>query len=324
MKFFKGLYIFIWSALLIVICCPVFSAEILNRVVAVANNEIITLHELNAKIKVITGLDPIGLKERDEQGYLKAGRQILDQLINEKLAQEKVSEFGINVSSAEVDRAIERIMRNTSATREGILAHLKEQGKSYEWYRETIKNQLKRMRLINQQVKSKIIIREERIKEYYNEHKDEYRLEEKVRLAVIFLGQKNLSDSKEARHLRRRADRIVSRLKNGEDFAKLAREFSRGPGADEGGDIGLFKASQLDPELKDIVKAMPVGDISEPIINPSGIRIFKLVEKQEKKLRTMEEVRDGIYRKLYLEEVDKMYSSWVKELREKAYIKIFF
>jgi peptidyl-prolyl cis-trans isomerase SurA len=324
MKLFKGLYIFIWSALLTVICCPVFSAEILNRVVAVANNEIITLHELNAKIKVMTGLDPIGLKERDEQGYLKAGRQILDQLINEKLAQEKVSEFGINVSSAEVDNAIAGIMRNTSATREGILAHLKEQGKSYEWYRETIKKQLKRMKLINQQVKSKIIIREERIKDYYNEHKDEYRLEEKVRLAVIFLGQKNLSDSSEARHLRRRADRIVSRLRNGEDFAKLAREFSGGPGADEGGDIGLFKASQLDPELIDIVKAMSVGDISEPIINPSGIRIFKLVEKQEKKLRTMEEVRDAIYRKLYLEEVDIMYSSWVKELREKAYIKIYF
>ena len=324
MSLFKNPRLLIFLLLVTAFCRPVFSAEVSNRVVAVVNNEIITLHELHGKIKDLTGVDANGLKERDKQEYMNTGRRILDHLINEKLAQDKVNELGINVSPAQLDQAIDTVARNKAVTREELIAQIKEQGKSYEWYRELIKSQLQRMRLINQEVKSKIIIREEKIKDFYEKHMDDYRLEEKIHLAGIFLMQKSPGDRKEARRLKTKADRIVSRLRGGEDFATMAREFSSGPGADEGGDLGLFKISSLDPDIAGVVGAMSVGDISDPVINDSGIRIFKLVEKQEKKLRDLEEVRDGIYRKLYIEEIDKRYIAWVEELREKSYIKIYF
>ena len=104
----------------------------------------------------------------------------------------------------------------------------------------------------------------------------------------------------------------------------MAKKFSEGPGAEDGGDLGFFNTSQLDPELTRIIKDMSAGDTSEPIIRPSGIQIIKLLEKQEGRVKPLEEVRDAIYGILYRKEVNERYSSWIKELREKAYTKIIF
>ena len=79
-----------------------------------------------------------------------------------------------------------------------------------------------------------------------------------------------------------------------------------------------------DPQLKKTVKDMALGEVSDLIATPSGIKIIKLLEKQQKGVKTLEEARDAIYGELYLEEVNKQYASWIKELRKKAYTKITF
>ena len=136
--------------------------------------------------------------------------------------------------------------------------------------------------------------------------------------------QKDSSDQAERRSLERKGKKILSRLKDGEVFGELARQFSQGPGAKEGGDLGYFKTSQLDPQLTKIVKDLSPGDVSGLITTPGGIKIIKLVEKQLKGVKTLKEAREAIYGDLYLEEVNKQYASWIKELRKKAYTKINF
>ncbi len=315
-----------------IICAGVFtlilhhplSAEIANRVVAFVNEDIITLHELNKEIKKKTGLSPEDLKRQDEKAYFETGRKVLSIMIDEKISSDKIKELRIKVTDAEVDAAVKKIEQNNRITHEELLATLEKEGVTYESYRKNISNQIERMQLINYEVKSKIIIREENILEYYNQHKDEFETEEKVRLAAIFLMQKDPLDQAERRSLERKGKKILSRLKDGEVFGELARQFSQGPGAKEGGDLGYFKTSQLDSQLTNIVKDMSPGEVSGLVTTPSGIKIIKLLEKQQKGLKTLEEAREAIYGDLYLEEVNKRYASWIKELRKKAYTKITF
>ena len=306
----RGIIFIICVGLFSFILHPPLSAEIANRVVAIVNNNIITLHELNNEIKKKTGLEPDALKRQDEKAYFKTGRKLLNRMIDEKISHDKVKELQIKVAPAEVDAAIKRVEQNNRITHEELL--------------ETLETEIERMRLINYEVKSKIIIREESILEYYNQHKDEFGTEEKVRLAAIFLMQKDPSDQTERRALQRKGKKILSMLKDGESFGELAMQFSQGPGAKEGGDLGFFKTAQIDPELAKIVKEMSPGDVSGIITTPSGMKIIKLLEKQEKGVKTLEEARNTIYGNLYLEEVNKRYVSWIKELRKKAYIKITF
>ncbi|MDY6971666.1 MAG: peptidylprolyl isomerase [Thermodesulfobacteriota bacterium] len=305
-------------------CQMAIAAEICNRIVAIVNSEVITLHELNAKIRELTGLDPADLRNQDEKAYLENRRKILDILIDEKIALEKIRELGIEASPMEVDKAIERIKEQNNLTHEDLIAGLEREGVKYDAYRESIKNDLERRDLLNFEVKSKIIIREEKIREYYEQHKDEFRSEERVRLAAILLTQEDPSNQDEIRSLLEKAKEIVLKLKNGEDFGELAREYSRGPGAEEGGDLGFFETSQLDPELIEIIERMSVGDISEPIVRPPSIQIVKLVEKEDKGIKPFGKVRNGIYGIFYQEEVNERYSSWIKKLRESAYVKIVF
>ncbi len=299
-------------------------AEICNRIVAIVNNDVITLYELNAKIKELTGFEPSALKIEDDKGYIETRHKVLDLLIDEKISREKVQELGIKMTSEDVDGAIEKIKRDNYLTQEDLIAGLEKRGVSYDSYRDSIKNELERMELINLEVKSKIIISDEEIKRYYSVHRNEFSSEEKVRLASILLKLEDPSDQDEALSMRQKAQEIVVGLKNGEDFSELARKFSQGPGAADGGNLGFFKTSQLDPELIKVVKSLSMGEVSGPIARPSGIQFIKVMEKKEGRVKPLEEVRNTIYDTLYRKEIDKRYSSWIKGLREKAYTKVIF
>ncbi len=308
--------------------CPLHkvSADICNRVVAIVNDDIITLYELDRKIREMTGVSSYELRARDERAYIQTRRNVLDLLINEKISQEKIRELGIEVSENEVDSTIEKIKMNNGLTHEGLLAGLKEQGISYESYRENIKDQLERVRLINFEVKSRIIVTEEKIREYYDQNREQFSTKEKVHLATIILTNEGRANQESAENLRGRAEEIYLRLRQGEDFGELARKFSQGPGAQEGGDIGFLAASELDPELASVVKNMTVGEVSDPITRGGGsaLQVIKLLERREGTVRPFEEVKDSISDILYRAEVDKRYSAWIKELRKKAYTKIIF
>jgi peptidyl-prolyl cis-trans isomerase SurA len=300
------------------------SAEICNRVVAIVNSEVITLHELNTRMKEITGVEATALKTRNEGQYLQARQQILDLLIEEKIAEEQIREKGISVPDSDVDAAIERIKKDNGLTQEDLLAQLAKRKIDLKTYRQNIKRDLQRMQLINYEVKSKIIIREESLKEYYEAHKAEFSKDERVHLATIFLTAESVSGDVGPNTLLEKAQEILSRLKKGEDFAKLATRFSKGPGANDGGDLGFFKTDQLDPQLVKIIHKTPEGGVSDPIPRPAGLQIIKVVEREKGGEKPFEEVKDAIYQALYREEVNKRYMSWIKELKERTYTKIIF
>lgn len=299
-------------------------AEVCNRVVAIVNEDVITLYELNHKIRQVTGLEPEEFRSQDETAFLDARRKILDFLIDDKIAQKKIDELGIKVSPAEIDDAIEKMKRNNNLTHEDLLARLESQGISYETLRENLKDELERMQLINFEVKSKIIVREEAMRAYYDEHREQYITYETLHLAAIVLPVGNPSDKQERQRIESQIADIHRRLSAGEDFGELARRFSRGPGAKDGGDLGLFKTSQLNKALLEAVEGMQPGQISQPIETASGFQVIKLLDRRAGETKAYEDVKDAIYSELYREEINRRYMEWVKQLRDQAYTKIIF
>jgi peptidyl-prolyl cis-trans isomerase SurA len=324
MKPFRSIGLILLIAFLFVLAPHRSSGEVLNRVVAVVNDDVITLYELNQKIRQMTGLTAETLRDKDERVYLETRRNILELMINEKCAREKIRELRIQIPPKQIDAAIESVKRRNRWTQEDLLAMLKKEGVTFEEYREEIKAQLERIELINAQVKSKILIREEQIAQYYEEHQKDFSSEETVQLAGIFLIRRNPKDEEEFRKLKVRGEDILARLKNGEDFAGLAKEFSQGPGADEGGNLGTLKENQLDPELRKALGGLGVGQVTNLIIKANGIQILKLIKRQKAEAKSLEEVKENIYMTLYQEEVNRRYQTWIQELRKETYTKIIF
>jgi len=301
-----------------------FSAETCNRVVAIVNDQVITLHELNKTIKELTGYSADDLRLRNEEKFMDARRQILARLIDEKIAEEKVRELGIKVSDRQIDATIEKIKLDNQMTHEDFVARLQIEGLTYEKYRERIRSQIERAELIEHEVKSKIIVSEEDIARYYEQNESSFDTGTKVRLAGIFLGRTNPNDPSELDELVKRGEEILAKLRAGADFSETARNVSQGPGADEGGDLGTFQWNQLDPEARRLLEGVPVGGFTDPIVRQNGVQIIKVVEKQEGNKKPLQDVKNAIYEILYLQEVDRRYEKWITGLRESSYTKIIF
>jgi peptidyl-prolyl cis-trans isomerase SurA len=301
---------------------PLFAAEVCNRVVAVVNNEVITLYELNSRIKEMTGEAPEELMQKNQAMFRDAQQKILALLIDEKIAQAKIKELKIRVTEKQVDNYLEKLKRDNQWTQEDLVAGLQKEGLSYEKYRERVKRDIERAQLLEYEVRSKIIIRDEAIQKYYEEHKGTFGAAEKVQLAGIFLMRKNLKSEEEMRELYRKAQDISAKLKAGADFSQMAATYSEGPGAKQGGDLGQFTVDHLEAGLKSVVEALPEGGTSDPLVRPNGIQIIKVVKKQTGKIRSLEEMKEAIYGILYQEEVNRRYQNWIKELRDSTYTQI--
>ncbi len=312
------------AVLVLAWAAPAPAAEISNRVAAVVNDEIITLWELNRRIQEVTGVNAEEIRLRDETRYQQTARIILDDLINDRIAGGKIRELGIEVRPEEVDAAVERVRRINQISQEELALTLEKRGLSLEAYREEIKGQLERSRLINREIKSRIVIREERILDYYREKQEEFSQPAKVRLAVIFFRLEDPENADETARKLQRARDIVTALQAGADFGSLAREHSQGPGAGEGGDVGFFRNSELAPKLAAVVSSLAPGEVGGPVVLPAGVQIVKLLERQGGEVKPIEEVRERIYESLYQEEVNRRYSSWVRELRENAFVQVSF
>jgi peptidyl-prolyl cis-trans isomerase SurA len=321
-KGFKSIVPIMLLLILFIVTPDHLWAEIANRIVAIVNSDIITLHELNTSIKRLTGLSTEALQLRDERNFYEVRRAVFDNLINEKITGQQIIKSGIKVTTKDVDGAIEKVKRENNLTQEELIYSLKQEGITLKEYRERIKREIERFRLVNYEVKSRIVLTEEDMRDYYQRHTREYREAHKVRLARIFLKVRNPDDKEEIDQVKNLARGILGRLKEGHDFFKLAGIYSQGPAALEGGDLGWIKVNQLEPALREQMAKLSPGEHTDLNLAPSGFQIIKLIEEEKGEIKPFEKVRDAIYSKLFREKVEKRYATWLKRLREESFIKV--
>jgi len=299
-------------------------AEITNRIVATVNSDIITLHDLNVSIKKLTGSSAKDLQLKNEKEFYEKRRAILDNLVNEKITEQQIIKLGIKVTAKDVEEAIERVKKENNFTQEELIYSLKQEGVSLKEYKDKIEKEIERFRLVDYEVKSKIVLTEEEIKKYYQTHSKEYTEVSKVRLERIFLRVRSPNDKEEIARVKSLGVEILQRLRQGHDFSEMAKIYSQGPAGTEGGNLGWVKVGQLEPTLREKITKLLVGEYTDLDLVPSGFQIIKLAEEKKGGLKPFEEIRDAIYSKLFKEKVEKRYAAWLNKLRKESFIKITF
>lgn len=298
------------------------SAEIVDRIVAKVNDEIILLSELNNALEAYAdNVEAYNFSDDKKQEMLfKLREDVLNQLVEKKLTQQQINTLGIGVDEAEIDSAVERIKTNNFLTDETMRATLADKGMTMAEYRNSLKEQILRARLIDYKVKSNIIITKEDVETYYNEHAQDYAGTARYHLRNIIMKMPESSYEKQDVLVKMQA--IQSRLKQGEPFASLAMIYSESPIADNGGDIGLFKLNELDPKIKTAVEKINPGEFTDIIDTDLGYQIFYLEEIVTTEGISLEEATPAIEEKLYKQELNKRFKAWLAELKEEAHIQL--
>lgn len=316
--------------LLVVLCTlctmssPNLRAEITNRVVATVNSDIITLYELNNSIEQVTGLSVSNLRLRDERRFYQVRRAVLNNLINQKITEQQVRRLGIKVTDRDIEEAIEKVKRENNLTHEELLDTLRLEGITLKEYKEQMKREIQRARLVDYEVKSKIVITEEDLRNYYQNHIEQFSEAHKVKLARILLKIENPANKGGIADVRDLGEEIVRNLEGGSDFSDMAKVYSQGPAGSEGGCLGWIPFDQLDPSLKKRIAKLSPGEYTEFHECPYGVQIVQLIDERKEGIKPFEEVRDAIYSKLFKGKVEEKYAAWLSKLREESFIKVVF
>ncbi|MBU2488939.1 MAG: SurA N-terminal domain-containing protein [Proteobacteria bacterium] len=300
---------------------PGAGAEVVDRIVAVVNNEVITLSDLNKLYEPVraevgkSGYPP----EAEEKMLYSIREEILNKMVENKLSDQEIERLGITISNEQVDTAIEGMKSSQRITDDDLRGMLLADGITMEEYRKSIREQLLRSRLMNRQVSSGVVVTEEDVKEYYDSHAEEFGGKREVHLRQILRRVPEDASRTEKERIRKNVEEARKLLEKGHAFEEVERSHSDIPGR---GDPGFFRVEQLAPELVSALPGMKPGDFSPVLENENGYLVFDLVEERETKPTPLEEVRGKIEQKLYNQVVDQKYEKWLSSMKESAYIKI--
>jgi peptidyl-prolyl cis-trans isomerase SurA len=307
--------------------CPpnsAIGAEVINRIVAVVNNDLISLDDLNTKLKpYLEKIKTMGYPpDKEQQMIFKVREDVLNQLIDQKLTDQEIARYKITASDKEVDNAIERIKKANSLTDEAFRQAIAKEGFTYEEYRKLAKENILRANLVNREIKSKVVITKEDIKAYYDAHPDQYGFEEKYHLANIMTKNPESLDSGGRMQMHQKMAEILQALNAGKSIDEVIQSFSDGTTKVQGGELGSFFLSAMDPKIREAVKDLKPGQYSGIIETDYGPQIFRLLDKEKTASKTLEAASADIENKLYKEYVDQKFSKWLEELRSRSAIKI--
>ncbi len=208
------------------------AAEMVDRIVAVVNGDIIVLSELRqiSRNYLDRMSDQFKVAGGDEQ-LREAERRILDQLIDEKLVNQEADRLAITFSEREVDMAVKDMQNRNKLNDAQFAAALAEEGLTMPKYREQLKSQMKKVRVIDQEIKSRIQVSKEEVDAYYEKHADDFNAEPEVRIQQIRLIIPPESSAGEVSRIQAQAESILAKIKGGEDFTALVGLYSQDPTA---------------------------------------------------------------------------------------------
>lgn len=302
---------------------PGTRAEVVEKIVAVVNEEIITLSELREiSLPYLARMKEAYPRTYSEEEIKTTEWQILNQLVDEKLINQEAERLKIEISEKEVTLASREVRDRASLTEEQFERVLAEDGLTIETYREKLRDEMKKMRLIDQEIKGKITVTKKEIDDYYKAHGDEYEAPPEVRLQQILLLIPAEAHSREIEALRAKAEQILRAIRGGEDFNAMARRYSQDAAAASGGDMGVFRQGELYATLDEAAFSLAVGEVSSVIRTPTGFHILRVLTRKDRRLMTEEERREEIDDLLYNRKIEDAFKQWLKELKKRSYVAI--
>ncbi len=290
-----------------------------DRILARVNDDVVTLSDLEERLRpIIAKYESSYSGEELLENLAKAEKYWLNQLIENKLILQDAEKQGIEISPEQLEERVERIKSDFESELQ-FKVFLESQGMNIDQLKKSVEENMKigisTMR-IRQKAKYKISPKE--VAQYYEDHKKSFSEDGMVRASHILIRQKDNDAATE-----KLAEEVYSKLKNGGDFATLAREYSDGPHAEEGGDLGFFVAGQHIPEIDDVIKKLKVGELSKPFKSRLGYHILVVKQRKKSRVKPFSEAQSEIEDILLREKAKEIWDKWIAGLKEKAFIEIY-
>ena len=312
---------------------------VIEEIVARVNNEIISRTEyIRSRDQVKQDIQQQNPANADRE-FAEKEKDVLRDLIDQQLLLQKGKDLGITGDTELVKRLDEMRKQMNLGSMEELEKAAEAQGASYEDFKQNMRDQIITQKVIGQEVGQKLSMNKEEEKKFYDDHRAEMEQPEQVRLSELLIAPKATTkpaigaDGKpvppseaeaqaELEAAKATADSLLDQLHKGAKFADLAKKYSDGPSAKDGGDLSYFKRGTLSKELEDKVFALKAGDVTDVIRTKQGYVILQTTEHQTAGIPPFKEVEPRIQDALYMQKLQPALRAFLTTLREEAYIDI--
>lgn len=286
--------------------------DIVDQVIATIDGEPVTMTDLERHVGARAGTEA-------------PTREDLADYVTARLLRKEAEGHGIEVTTEQVDSYIAQVKAQRGMNDQQFEEALKEQGLTLEVYRQEVRGELEKGELINREIRNRVSVSREQVRRHYDAHADDYALAERVRLRMILLPIPVDAPPAAAAQAEVAIRVLHARIRGGESFAELARQFSAGPGAAEGGDLGFFERGQMVQPLEEVAFRLKEGSLSDPIRSPAGFHLLMVEQREGSVKQPFEAVEDAIREELYQEALKERYDRWLREdLRGAHHVEILW
>jgi peptidyl-prolyl cis-trans isomerase SurA len=287
-------------------------AEVVDRIVAEVNNEIITMSELQNMAKTYeaqSGGKPKGVDGKNMQ------REMLEALVDRKLARAEAQRRGIAVADKEVDETLARFKQRNNIPDDATFAKgLSQAGLSLKEFRQQIADQMIQERLVAVVVGAKVSVNDAEVRRVYDQRFKKGGTQ--VHLVTLRMPFPPGATQAQKEETKEKAESILNAVKRGESFAAAAGKLSLTLS-----DVGFVAQSDMDPRLGEFLDQLKPKEVA-PVMTQEGIQLIQVVGRRAGEARSFEEAAPEIRKILQQQEMEKYFGEWVKTLREKAHVKI--
>ncbi len=299
---------------------------VVEEIIARVNNQIITRSELQrSREQMLNELRQQNVSDSDPRA-VEGQRNLLRDLIDQQLLVQKGQDLGITADTELIKKLDELRKQMGLDSMEALEKAAQQQGVSFEDFKQNLRNGIITQQVISREVGGHIQITNEEEQQFYEQHKAEMTRPEQVRLSEILVS----ADSKEGQEptpealaaAKQKADEALATLKSGKTFEDVAKQYSNGPTAAQGGDLGFFKRGTLSKELEDKTFAMKPGEYTDVIRTKQGFIIIKVNDHTEAGVPTFKQVEPQVAEQIYLKKLDPALRAYLTKLREEAFIDI--
>ena len=295
---------------------------VVDRVMAVINQEVITLSELEEAVAFYLRDTRQPRPEESGTEARALEQRVLQRLVNHRLQVQEAKREQLEVSEDELREAVDEAVRRSGLPRAEFEKELRGQGLSWEAFRRELRDQLLVQRVVRRRVGARVSVTDDEVEAYLKANRETFEtvLTYRARHIAVLANPPDKEESWE--RAQAKIAEIRQHLQAGEAFAEVVRKFSEDPSAEHGGDLGTLRRGELAPLFERAILALSVGEMSEPIRSPQGIHLFLLEAKEELAGEALVQARAQARELLYRQKFQERLETWLGELRQRAIITL--
>jgi parvulin-like peptidyl-prolyl isomerase len=296
------------------------AAELVERIVARVNDRLITQSEFDRRIAAAVAQKP----SRSPAETAELRKTLLEDMIRERLLEERAREMSVSATDQEIDEAVARVKAQYNLSTDAEFdAALAQSGMNRDDLKRQMRESITLQKVVGREVTSRLDLSDDALRLEYERQKEKfYATPETAHVGEIVL-RFSARDAEERQQAAARIEEIREKIKGGAAFADLAREFSQGTTRERGGDLGTVAKGELMDAFDQSVFVTPPEEYPAPVLLADSIHLFHVMDRKAAGFRPFAEVKEDLRKRISDDLYDKRFTEYMDHLRREAYVKIY-